>query len=445
MNIKAKERVLQINMGQVPQGYKKTKVGIIPNEWPYDRFKNIVKKSQYGLSLAKNIKGNIKILDMSQLQNGYIINKDLGYVSITPDEYENYVIKKGDLLFNRTNSYDLVGKSAVAKKDYEFVFASYLVRFKFKEECNFQYIGEWFALSHKTNIIKRLVTKGVGQCNINPTELQKYFYIPLPPLTEQGRIAEILTTCDNLIELKEKLIEQKKFQKKYLMQALLDPKSPNFRQLIGFKDEWKEVKLGSLGKTYGGLNGKNKNDFGTGKPYIPYINIFNNPIININSLEYVVIEKSENQNQVKFGDIFFTTSSETPEEVGMSAVILEDTDELYLNSFCFGFRLYDFNKLNPNFAVYFFRSNIFRKILNKLSQGSTRFNLSKNSMMKVNIILPAIKEQTAIAKILSTAAEEIHLLESELEQQKLKKKALMQLLLTGKVRVNVSKINIERS
>jgi len=196
--------------------------------------------------------------------------------------------------------------------------------------------------------------------------------------------------------------------------------------------EWKEFKLGSLGNTFSGLNGKTKDDFGLGKPYISYMNIFNNIIINDKKLEYVNIKDNENQNKVKYGDIFFTTSSETAEEVGMSSVYLGDMNELYLNSFCFGFRLKDFKPLNPHFAVYFFRSKVFRCVLNKLAQGATRYNLSKRSMMEEIIFLPSILEQQKIAEILSTCVRGTELKEKLIEQKKLQKKYLMKALLDPK-------------
>ncbi len=424
MDIEIKKIIKKINKGEVPRGYKKTKVGIIPNEWPYDRFKNIVKQSQYGLSLAKNIKGNIKILDMSHLQNGHIVNKDMGCVSITPNEYENYVVKKGDFLFNRTNSYDLVGKSAVAKKDYEFVFASYLVRFKFKEECNFQYIGEWFALSHKTNIIKRLVTKGVSQCNINPTELQKYFYIPLPPLPEQEKIAKILSTCDKVIELKEKLIEQKKFQKKYLMQALLEPKSPNFRRVAVFDKDWEEIKLGEC------FTERKENDctlrllsITSEKGVIDRMEIEHKDNSNEDKRKYKVILK---------GDIGYNTMRMWQGVSGVSSLtgIVSPAYTVCKPK----------EKICPEFFGYLFKLENTINVFRRYSQGLVNDTLSLKyaPFAKLKFPIPKYKEQKTIANVLSAVDKEINLLEKELEQQKLKKKALMQLLLTGKVKVNVS-------
>ena len=121
----------------------------------------------------------------------------------------------------------------------------------------------------------------------------------------------------------------------------------------------------------------------------------------------------------------------------MSSVLLDDISDLYLNSFCFGYRLHDFNTLLPSFAGYYFRSENFRSILNKLAQGSTRFNLSKNELMKEKISIPSLEEQNKIVHILRLADKEIEFLKADLSQQKILKKSLMQLLLTGLVRVKV--------
>ena len=121
----------------------------------------------------------------------------------------------------------------------------------------------------------------------------------------------------------------------------------------------------------------------------------------------------------------------------MSSVLLSGVDEVYLNSFCFGFRLYDFSVLLPVFAAQYFRGDAFRSIIKVLAQGATRYNLSKNNLLKCRLSLPSITEQTAIAEILSAADRETDLLRQDIEQEKQKKKALMQLLLTGIVRVRV--------
>ena len=207
-----------------------------------------------------------------------------------------------------------------------------------------------------------------------------------------------------------------------------------------FSQPWKEVKLGEIGTTYMGLSGKNKDNFGQGSYFIPYMNIYQNNRINPQQLELVEVGEGEKQNIVKYGDIFFTTSSETPKEVGFASVLLFKPEQnIYLNSFCFGYRLNDFQSLLPEYASFLFRSTQARKIMYKLAQGATRFNLSKNELMKEKIYIPSdISEQQAIANVLSTADYEIDLLNKKLILFKEQKKGLMQQLLTGNIRVKVN-------
>ncbi|TXJ00019.1 MAG: hypothetical protein E6Q32_07220, partial [Neisseriales bacterium] len=118
-------------------------------------------------------------------------------------------------------------------------------------------------------------------------------------------------------------------------------------------EDWEVKKMEDLGKPYGGLSGKSKIDFVNGEfPYIPFMNIMLNPIINTSYFDYVNIGSNEVQNKALKGDLFFNGSSETPEEVGMCSVLLEDIPNLYLNSFCFGFRLNKDSKENGLYLSY---------------------------------------------------------------------------------------------
>ncbi|WP_280523249.1 restriction endonuclease subunit S [Actinobacillus seminis] len=156
---------------------------------------------------------------------------------------------------------------------------------------------------------------------------------------------------------------------------------------------WEQRKLGDLGYPFTGLSGKTKNDFGHGKAkFITYLNVFNNPISNVNELEQIEIDIK--QNSVQYGDILFTTSSETPNEVGMSSVWLDKTENIYLNSFCFGYRLNV--KIDPFFLAFLLRSPSIRKKFILLAQGISRYNISRNKVMEMSICLPCLEEQTAI-------------------------------------------------
>ena len=206
-----------------------------------------------------------------------------------------------------------------------------------------------------------------------------------------------------------------------------------FSQELRFKNEngkefqkWAKKPLGKIGETYNGLTGKSKENFGEGKPYIQYKQIFDNTKIDVSKFDFVQVDENENQNRAKYGDVFFTTSSETPLEIGYSSVLLENVDELYLNSFCFGYRINSFKELSPTFAQYLFRSPIFRKEVIKLGQGSTRYNMSKVELMKIEILLPSEKEQSKISAFLETIDEKIIRTTTQLQQTQQYKKGLLQ-------------------
>jgi len=255
-----------------------------------------------------------------------------------------------------------------------------------------------------------------AQKNIN-LQVLKPLVILTPPLSEQKKIAKILSTWDKAISTTEQLLANSQQQKKALMQQLLTGKKRLLdNNGVRFSGEWKKSTLGNLGNTFNGQNSR----------------------IDLEALDLVDVKEGESQSLTQFGDIFFTTSSETPDEVGMSSVLLDQVDEVYLNSFCFGFRLFDFKSLLPEFARYLLRSENIRSEIAVLGQGATRYNLSKKQLMKLELVLPNINEQKKIATILSTADQEIASLQQKLDTLKQEKKALMQQLLTGKRRVKVN-------
>ena len=188
---------------------------------------------------------------------------------------------------------------------------------------------------------------------------------------------------------------------------------------------WEQCKLGSIGSTYTGLSGKTKEDFGHGEAqYITYLNVFQNTVSDITMTDKVEIDTT--QNEVKYGDVLFTTSSETPEEVGMSSVWLGHTPNIYLNSFCFGFR--PNQKIDPYFLGYSLRAPYMRDKIKILAQGISRYNISKNKVMELEISLPNNEEQSLLGIFLRNIDLGITLHQRKLDNLKLKKKALLQKL-----------------
>lgn len=195
----------------------------------------------------------------------------------------------------------------------------------------------------------------------------------------------------------------------------------------GYSGEWAKVVVSNLGTTYSGLSGKTKKDFGQGyASYVTFLNVINNARIDTSILEPVNVEKSESQNKIKKGDLLFNTSSETPHEVGLCAVMDEDIENVYLNSFCFGFRLTNPN-IDPNCIAYLMRSPIGRKIMSILGQGATRYNLSKTNFCKSDFLLPNNKdEQHDIAECLQNLDSLIQFTTKKIESLKQVKSASLQ-------------------
>lgn len=178
------------------------------------------------------------------------------------------------------------------------------------------------------------------------------------------------------------------------MQYFHETKVANHGYTIPTND-WEQRELGKIGKTYTGLSGKTKDDFGHGLgKFVTYMNVFLNPISDLERTESVEIDPS--QNEIKYGDVFFTTSSETPEEVGMTSVWLENSANTYLNSFCFGYRPTE--DIDPYYMAYMLRSNSVRSKIIYLAQGISRYNISKNKVMEIEIPLPEKEEQKQIGK-----------------------------------------------
>ncbi|RGO10870.1 restriction endonuclease subunit S [Bacteroides sp. 3_1_33FAA] len=222
--------------------------------------------------------------------------------------------------------------------------------------------------------------------------------VRVPSMDEQGKLSNQLFLLDKRIEVQNKIIE--KYES--LIQAMCDT-------LIGKKTQQVMLSFNDFGESYSGLSGKSAEDFGEGSPYITYMNVYQNQIIDITDIGLVKINKTEQQSLVQYGDILFTLSSETPEEVGMGAVYLGETYPLYLNSFCFGIHITDKSKIFPPFLAYYVSSESFRKAVFPLAQGSTRFNLQKGDFLKKVFPFPAIEQQRKIYSILKTYSDKLNI------------------------------------
>ena len=248
--------------------------------------------------------------------------------------------------------------------------------------------------------------------------------VTIPDAREQKEIGQFFAKLDSLITLHQRKYDKLCTVKKSMLEKMF-PKpgetEPEIR-FDGFTDPWEQRKLGSCGTTYSGLSGKTKEDFGHGNArFVPYTNVFDNPLTDTKRLEAVEIDSS--QNNVAYGDVFFTVSSETPDEVGMSSVWLSDQEDVYLNSFCFGYR--QDSTFDPHYLAYMLRSSSVRSDLTLLAQGISRFNISKNKVMELSVSVPSVVEQKQIGQYFARLDSLITLHQRKLEFLRNTKKSLL--------------------
>ena len=410
---------------------KQTEVGMIPSDWEVKTLGELVDMSS-GTTPSrfneKNFQGNVCWLSSGELKSHYIYNTK---EKISEDAASSMrLYPKGTVVIAMygLEAEGVRGTSSILAK--ECTISQACMAFTNLREINNEYFYYWYAANG--NEIGTKYAQGTKQQNLSP-EVMKNVIIPLPPtIEEQQRIANALSDVDTLIANLEKLIAKKKNIKQGAMQQLLTGK----KRLPGFTGKWSKKIISKIGFTYNGLSGKIASDFGKGSSlYVTFLNVLNNPVIDKRLFQKVNVSESENQNKVLRDDLLFNTSSEIPEEVGICSVLKTDVPNLYLNSFCFGFRLID-KTVDGLFLSYYFRSSLGRNIMSLLAQGSTRYNLSKDNFLKSSIVIPPSKaEQTAIANVLSDMDTEISALETKLAKYRTLKTGMMQQLLTGKIRL----------
>ncbi len=419
--------------------FKMTELGPIPVDWEVRRLGEICSEYAYGTGAESvDYDGKNKYIRITDIDEDSHLYSPSTLVS--PSFFsEWHIVKDNDLLVARTGA--SVGKTYFySKRDGKLIFAGFLMKANVKH-AEGKFIFYWTL----TDYYKRWVlseSARSGQPGINIRQLQSLL-LPLPPLAEQRRIARALSDVDELISALGKLIEKKRNIKTGTMQELLGMRNEECgmrnvprRRLTGFSGAWVEKRLGDCGFCFNGITGKAGNDFGHGEAhYITFLNVLSNVVIDTDMLDTVDIKSGENQNEVRCGDLFFNTSSETPEEVGFCAALDEEVTSVYLNSFCFGFRLTDDN-VSGKFLAYWFRATGGRTLMTFLAQGSTRYNLSKDAFREACIsIPPTLAEQQAIAAVLSDMDAEIAALEAKRAKYESIKQGMMQELLTGKTRL----------
>lgn len=271
----------------------------------------------------------------------------------------------------------------------------------------------------------RVFIESTGVPQLTAPQLSK-IKVRRPTLPEQRKIADLLSAVDAVIAAQQAEVDAWEQRKKGVMQKL-------FSQEVRFKADdgsefpkWEEKTLGEEGQFYGGLSGKGKDDFDCGNGrFVTYMNVYKNTFASRDAMGRVKVGDAEKQNKVRYGDILFTQSSETVDEVGLSSVYLYN-DEPYLNSFCMGYRFNNLDNVCPEFIGYCMRSNEIRKSIMLMGQGISRINLGAKRLATVKYKIPSLPEQRKIADCLSSMDEVIQKAKDELAKWRELKKGLLQ-------------------
>lgn len=410
MTPEVKERIEQIRHGNVPEGYKKTAAGIIPNDWQCSAIRDCLKiknneRKPISEEVRKTIPGPYPYYGPTQAQ-GYI---------------DSYVSEGPAVLIGEDGDHFLKYKS---KPMTLFVDGQYTVNNHAHmvvgtEKCT----TKWFFYSYQYKSLLNAITRqGAGRFKLTKEALER-LHVQFPSPTEQERILAIISEQDRIIELKEKLMIEKRRQKKYLMQQLLTGK----KRLPGFEGEWKKVTIGSFIREIDERTTENnQHDIlsVTKNGIVRQADHFNKQIASEDNTGYKILRR---------GNLAFSSMN-----LWMGSVdVLEDYEIGIISP---AYRVFSFNtkQMGSKFGKQFMRSEpmIWQYKVNS-EQGASivRRNLDLKGLLDTQVKIPDLYEQQAIAMVLTAADKEIELLRQDLEQEKQKKKALMQLLLTGIVRV----------
>lgn len=418
----------------VKKGYKQTEVGAIPDDWDVVALGRMIRSVEYGSSSKSFARGAIPVIRMGNLQNGKIDWDDLVYTD-NEQEIKRYSLRRGDVLFNRTNTIELVGKSAIYEGEQSAIFAGYLIRINaLPSLLDTRYLNYTLNTEFSRKHSAKVLSIAVGQANINGQKLKTY-PIPLPPtLHEQQAIAGALSDADAWIESLEQLIAKKRQIKQGAMQELLTGK----RRLPGFSGKWETKRLGDHCQFLrNGTNSRAELTVEGSLKYLHYGDIHSCKGVYIcpKSLPSLPTSKANTLDRLQDGDLVLADASE--DTIGISnSVEIVDTDgfELVAGLHTIAVRFSE-GIFAPRFAGYLQHCPDFNSHLRKLAAGTKVYATNRRHVSSAEVRIPPIHEQTAIATVLSDMDTEVESLESKLAKAREIKQGMMQELLTGRIRL----------
>ena len=390
----------------------------LPSGWKVMRLGDVAEKS-----ILKNRNNLIKLVLSNSAIDGLVAQNEYFDKDIANKEniQDYYIVDLGDFVYNPRISQSAptgpINRNMLSKG---IVSPLYTV-FTVQDEILAKFLAYFFKTIVWQNQVKSVANYGARYDRINITDNAFFsLKILLPPLDEQEKIAEILSTWDEAINLTINLIESKKQFKKALMQNLLTAKI-RFPQ---FKDEWKETKLGEICDI---STGTSKSRFiGDGKFYIVDMgSITQDGLLNLTKTTNL------SQDFLDFGDLVMPKDDIGGGKIIGKVTVIDKDNTYVLSDHIFRIKTTE----NSNFLAYLINSDLINKKIRREVSGTAQLGLSKRTIENLKIKLPNLKEQQKIAEVLTACDDEINLLNLKLENLKKQKQGLMQKLLSGKVRI----------
>lgn len=426
-----KNRIDLINKGEVPEGYKCCWGYFYPADWSIKKLKDLFNKVK-----TKNTDNNTLPVLTNSATQGVILQDEYFDREIVNDDNTDgyYIVEDGDFMYNPRISSNApagpinrnhLGKNGIASPLYTV--------FRAKRDKNIEFIENYFKSNYWHRYMKSVSNQGARHDRLNLTD-DDFMNMPIPQPSEkeQEKIAEILSCCDKVIELKEELIKEKNKQKKYISNNLLLGKI----KLKMYPNDYKKYKLKDVAIYQEGPGLRTWQFTSNGIKVINVTNIQQNGTLNIhNTNKYISIEefnKSYKHFLIDKDDIVIASSGAT---YGKMAVVKEDDLPLMMNTSVIRFKVKD--KIIYEYLKAFLGSDLLKKQIDLLITGSAQPNFGPYHLDRTYILVPtSISEQEKISKISEKLTKNIQVEENELEHYKQLKKSLSQLLLTGIVRVN---------
>ncbi len=377
----------------------------------------VINSTQYGLSLLADPAGNLPIVGMKDIQDGRVHVDPSVSVRLSDEEAKAYLLLDGDILLNRTNSPDLVGKAGIYRGADKAVFASYLVRLELNRElADPDFVIQILNSDLGQRRIKKLATRAVSQANLNPTTFKNHFHIPLPKIREQKAIRDVLLMWDTAIEKTERLIEAT--ERHYIdeLSHLITRAHHTRSHISTFAHE---------------VSDRNR---ANGCERVLSVTNTRGFVLPEDQFERrVASDDLSNYKLVRKGQYAYN-----PSRINVGSIArLDQWEEGALSPMYVVFRL-DEGKVNSDYFLQWLSSHEARGRIKRSAQGSVRETVGFGELCAISIPLPALQTQEKIALALNSMVREIELLQQLSDAYRKQKRGLMQKLLTGEWRVKPS-------